>query len=288
MQEFSIKELREKSKEWGVPPETVDKDWVIGHYLNGIYQDEFLKENLIFKGGTCLKKLYFENYRFSEDLDFSATTAGLAKDKTLVALRSIQEKIYQETGIGYDDITSDKDHISKDLLMGYKFYLPFWGINHPTRKSVNPNRWTTSLKIEISLKEKILLPPFVSSISHPYSDKHRIIAQVNGYTLEEVLAEKLRALLQRSYVAPRDYYDLWYLLIKHGDKIANANIPFLFNEKCEIKNISFKGIESFFEKIQIEKVKKGWTSSLGNHLRILPEADQVLNQLENKLKDIFI
>ena len=198
MPEFNLKELRERSKEWGVPMETVDKDWVIGHYLNGLYQDEFLKENLIFKGGTSLRKLYFENYRFSEDLDFSSVKARLAKNEVLSSLRLVQEKIYQEVGIAYGPISND-DHIFKDLLMGYKFDLPFWGINHPTRKSVNPNRWTTSIKIEISLKEKVLLPPFVSTLSHPYSDKHRVTAQVKGYQLEEVFVEKLRALLQRSY-----------------------------------------------------------------------------------------
>jgi len=44
---------------------TIDKDWVLGHFLDAIYSIDYLKENLIFKGGTCLKKCYLPDYRFS-------------------------------------------------------------------------------------------------------------------------------------------------------------------------------------------------------------------------------
>ncbi len=64
-------ELREKSALWGVPVETVDKDWVLGHVLRGIFSLE-LGPKFVFKGGTCLRKAYFADYRFSEDLDFTA------------------------------------------------------------------------------------------------------------------------------------------------------------------------------------------------------------------------
>ena len=285
MREFNIKDLREKSKEWGVPVETVDKDWVLGHYLNGIYQNEFLKNRLIFKGGTCLKKLYFKDYRFSEDLDFSATIE-LDKNVVMASLQAVQEMVYQDVGIHYASIR-DSELLFNDLLMGYSFILPFWGINHPTKKQTDPSRWTTSIKIEISLREIILLPHISHAIHHPYCDGYKVVAEVKGYHLDEVFSEKLRALLQRSYAAPRDYYDLWYISINYHDKISPSDIPSLFQQKCSIKNIAFKGVESFFTERRLKQVKMQWQSSLGSHLRELPDSDRVLDELRNALGKIF-
>lgn len=52
-------------------PSVVEKDYVLGWILAGINAHEVLADSWIFKGGTCLKKCYFETYRFSEDLDFT-------------------------------------------------------------------------------------------------------------------------------------------------------------------------------------------------------------------------
>ena len=52
-------------------PQIIEKDYVLGWILAGIYQHESLTDNWIFKGGTCLRKCFFETYRFSEDLDFT-------------------------------------------------------------------------------------------------------------------------------------------------------------------------------------------------------------------------
>jgi predicted nucleotidyltransferase component of viral defense system len=52
-------------------PSIVEKDYVLGWILAGINAHDELGENWVFKGGTCLKKCYFETYRFSEDLDFT-------------------------------------------------------------------------------------------------------------------------------------------------------------------------------------------------------------------------
>ena len=62
------KEIRDKAMEWGVPPDTADKDYVLGHFLAGFH--DYYNEELILKGGTCLRKCWFPGYRFSEDLDF--------------------------------------------------------------------------------------------------------------------------------------------------------------------------------------------------------------------------
>jgi predicted nucleotidyltransferase component of viral defense system len=65
----------------GLAPEIVEKDYVLGWLLKGIFSHEALARAWTFKGGRCLKKCYFETYRFSEDLDFTLSdVAHLAED----------------------------------------------------------------------------------------------------------------------------------------------------------------------------------------------------------------
>ncbi len=64
-------DILDRATEWQLPPEVVEKDYVIGWLLAGLASHAVTRVLWIFKGGTCIKKCYFETYRFSEDLDFS-------------------------------------------------------------------------------------------------------------------------------------------------------------------------------------------------------------------------
>lgn len=50
-----------------VPQHVIEKDYALSYILAGIAQQPELSNSLIFKGGTALKKIYFGDYRFSED-----------------------------------------------------------------------------------------------------------------------------------------------------------------------------------------------------------------------------
>ena len=65
------REILAIAQQTSLTPHVVEKDYVLGWMLAGIYGHEDLAENWIFKGGTCLKKCFFETFRFSEDLDFT-------------------------------------------------------------------------------------------------------------------------------------------------------------------------------------------------------------------------
>lgn len=60
--------IQTRAREWGLTEEVVEKDYVLGWLLSGIGSDPALRDQWIFKGGTCLKKCFVETYRFSEDL----------------------------------------------------------------------------------------------------------------------------------------------------------------------------------------------------------------------------
>lgn len=66
------KRLEETRKEVGLSWETIERDYILSWILAGVAVNEKLQNKLIFKGGTALKKCYFGDCRFSEDLDFTA------------------------------------------------------------------------------------------------------------------------------------------------------------------------------------------------------------------------
>ncbi len=65
------REILDLAEQTSLLPHVIEKDYALGWMLAGIYAHEELAESWIFKGGTCLKKCFFETYRFSEDLDFT-------------------------------------------------------------------------------------------------------------------------------------------------------------------------------------------------------------------------
>jgi predicted nucleotidyltransferase component of viral defense system len=258
------KEVEQKAELLNVPKSTIDKDWVLGHFLDAIYSIPICRESLIFKGGTCLRKCYFSDYRFSEDLDFTSINNNFIFDKKL--LKQITNLITERTEIPLhiNELTELK---SNDRLMGFRATIKFWGADHPANQAPpSPDRWNTSIKIEIILFEKMIFPSENKEVFHEYSDglsENPFV--VPCYSLKEVLSEKLRALIQRSYTAPRDYYDIWHLSnsqeIKNWDEITDA-----FNQKMEFKNIPFEGVHQMINENNDKRVGTAWKNSLAHQI----------------------
>ena len=268
----------------GVPPSTIDKDWVLGHFLGELFSQNWAKENLVFKGGTCLKKCYFNDYRFSEDLDFTSVNPDYPITNKI--LQDVCNSITQNIGILFSKVNVDPK-LWKDKVVGYETHIRFWGANH--RKNHQPppsNRWLTEIKIEVVSYETVVNKSVIRKIFHDYSDKN-IIAQVDipCYSLIEIVAEKFRALLQRSYPAPRDYYDLW-VLTKNLDESEHKEIAEIFRKKCIFKEVNFNSSKDFFTHSELVKVQKPWNNSLSGHLAEsqLPPFEKILIELENVCK----
>lgn len=59
------REIEKIAEQRKVAKATIDKDWVLGHFIDAIFSLPECRQNLVFKGGTCLKKCWFNDYRFS-------------------------------------------------------------------------------------------------------------------------------------------------------------------------------------------------------------------------------
>ena len=280
------KEIVTIAAQKGVVKSTIDKDWALGHFIDAIFSIPELRQKLIFKGGTCLKKCYIPDYRFSEDLDFTS----IDKDFILTGkhLDNISAFLKQRVEMP-THIESLKELKFKDKLTGYEAIIKFWGSDHPRNDSPPaPQRWQTKVKIEIILYELILFPVSNRDVVHSYSDKLTENAlQVPCYSIEEVLAEKIRSLIQRSYTAPRDFYDIWYLS-KHFPELEYKPIVDAFHKKLAFKGHSLSGIEQLINSENDKHLSAAWKNSLAHQITgELPDFETVKNELLALFKKIF-
>jgi len=261
----------------GVKTNTIDKDWILGHFLNTMYSFEEVRQNFVFKGGTCLKKCYFEDYRFSEDLDFTLLDESFTVDSKFINKITKQSELISGAKFYFERKKLQK---SKEEEQGYEIKIAFWGANHkPNQRPLPPSRWQTYIKLDISFSEKILTAPVLKPIFHDYSDKEKINQIIPVYSLYEVISEKLRSLIQRN--RPRDIYDIWTLSNFFSEN-EYVKIKELLYEKAKAKNIKIADITDFVNNEKARKNKRAWNSSLGDHLpeTMLPDFDEVYNIIE--------
>lgn len=257
----------------------IDKDWVLGHFIDAIFSIPKCRNNLIFKGGTCLRKCYFKDYRFSEDLDFTATDPEFILDKNL--LDKIKNLVIDRTEIPLH-IHELKELNFKDTLTGYSATIKYWGADHSRNQPPPPpKRWQSSIKLEIILYEKMIFPSELKPIHHEYSDELSDSSiTIPCYSIEEVLAEKLRSIIQRSYTAPRDFYDIWFLSRNVRD-LEWSKIIDAFHEKMKFKGLAFEGIDQLINNENDKRLLGAWENSLGHQvLGKLPDYYAVKKDLQ--------
>jgi len=94
------REVLDLRNEWQLRGDVIEKDYTLGWMLAAIAANDELAETWVFKGGTCLRKCYFETYRFSEDLDFTVINGGPEEPEDLVPIfGDIASWLYDHSGI---------------------------------------------------------------------------------------------------------------------------------------------------------------------------------------------
>jgi predicted nucleotidyltransferase component of viral defense system len=207
-------EIEAKGLEFGIHVADVQRDYVFGWFLLGVYTATTLKDSLILKGGNCFRKAYFPNTRFSHDIDFSTTST--VNELALIgefnkACRFVQESTgvvfdYDRSQIRVQGQLDDKRRVFDARV----YFKDFYG---------NADHITIRLSIDITEFDKIYLPPQSRHIIHPYSDHAICVGEMRCLKLEEIIANKLKCLLQRRHVP--DVYDLVYSTFINQDIAVN-------------------------------------------------------------------
>lgn len=263
----------------GLPlsPDTVEKDYVLSWLLWGINNHHAFADSWLFKGGTCLKKCYFETFRFSEDLDFTiANSMHLSADFLREEFNKITDKIYEETGIEFF-----KEQFKFKILAKENGKQSAQGTIHYNgplrRKQANTPRFA-SIKLDLTDNEIIVLKPQKMRVHHPYSDEPKTGIIATCYAFEEVVAEKIRALGERA--RPRDLYDVVHFFRNRG-MIENTQLVYnVLTKKCSYKNISIPTFASIKNHEKLEELDSQWHNMLAHQLPALPPLDSFWSDLE--------
>ena len=272
-----------------VPEDIITKDYLQGYVLAAIASTPALN-GLRFKGGTALKKMYFGDYRFSEDLDFSAMDApqGLEMTDAIGLAVKATEELLADVGrfqLEFDRPSERGRHPGGQDAFRLRTAFP-WQSTPQVR-----------IKLEITHDEPAFLSTAHLPIIHDYEHLGHPLPNVtvSTYRLEEIVAEKLRALRQthqrleqRGWTKPRarDYFDLWSLLKQDELPIDRSLVAGILDAKMAVRGVSFSGIEDFFTSQLVNEARKSWQSNLGTFVRLLPTFDTMLAELRPMIRPI--
>ncbi len=265
------REIIDTASKLSLNPHVVEKDFVLGWVLAGIDWHEALAGSWIFKGGTCLKKCYFETYRFSEDLDFTLTDASHIDEAFLQRVfAEIADWVYEQAGIElphsecrFEIYANPRGKPSCQGRLSY-------------RGPVSPSAGgLPRLKLDLSADEVLVRPPVRVQVFHPYSDAPDGGIHVLSYAYEEAFGEKIRALAERT--RPRDLYDVINLFRNADARPSPSALLNTLKEKCAFKGIAVPTLADLEpHRLTLEGA---WASMLGHQLPALPPMDTFWGEL---------
>lgn len=255
--------LHRAAEKEGLRFDQTEKDYVILWVLAGLSRSGVKEHGWFFKGGTCLRHCYYAGYRFSEDIDFSCNPGGDNLETSLYLLDAVATWVLTESGVRLsirDPLTVEGD---------FQIEIPVEYNRGGARRQGLPQ-----VKVHLTFDEPILDEAVMLPVAPMYSDLSPF--EVMAYSKIEIVAEKLRSLLQQQqkWPRPRDLYDLWYILCKSGERFSWKVLRPLFEKKCYVRGIEpdIKGLIS--ENLR-EWNKEAWKSRLGPMLKELPDFDDV-------------
>ncbi len=284
--------FKDKAKNRSLAWRVIEQDYILSWILYGIAHTEELQSTLAFKGGTALKKIYFGDYRFSQDLDFTALDGapkGDALEKAVrkacaVAADALADRI-PDPAITCERYKEKNAHPQEQEAFVIRAQLPWQGYPY------------VRVLIEVTRNQTVIIPPVAKRVIHDYRPEE-LYANILTFTLDEIFAEKLLAMYEntikvhekawcRSRV--RDYYDLWRLLGTYKHELNEKTIREVLQLKCSLSGSSFifTSSDDFFDDVLLDKVKIDWNEWLREIVWPLPPYEEVVPELQDQLKTFF-
>jgi predicted nucleotidyltransferase component of viral defense system len=287
--------------------EIVEKDLYLHDLLSNLFSDQYFKENFLFKGGTCLVKCYLGYYRFSEDIDFTWKNQDIFNGLSVKQQKKIVDSIKDETlklvdrickniGLNFDNNKSNKKYIEfsgNEMRMTLKTYYDSIILNTKSFIKIqinflkhlsfeNQKLNAQNLLLNVTEDTKLLFPEDF--------DKYSGKVLVNAYNINEIVVEKVRALLTRTGAKARDYVDLYFISQKYQVSIDQfiadviKKIQFATKRNQRYRN-NFLSTE--------KALQEGSMFKWGDEEKYLltpintQEFDAYVDKLENKLRSII-
>jgi predicted nucleotidyltransferase component of viral defense system len=265
-------------KEYGgrrIPEHVLERDYCIAWFLIGLSRVP-LRNKLAFKGGTALRRCYFSEYRFSEDLDFTLLQP-LSFDELKQELEPIYDEVKRSSNItirfSRPDPTTHQNC--------YTFYLMYEG---PLPVTSAPKE----IKVDITIKEIVVYTPedqFVLKSCDEFTDLPEG-EKILVYSLNEIATEKTVALLDRARTEPRDLYDLWYIT-EQDNSVDLSHCIDAISAKLAHRGKDLDQVRGEFQKKEA-RLKKTWDTRLAAQMASLPEFDSVYRAVKRTFRQAQI
>lgn len=265
---ISERELRQISAKTGLGVGQSEHEYVLLCVLDALHYTPLLADTFCLKGGTALRLVHFNDWRHSVDLDFSVLPAFPGEQ-----LKSLVETWFSRV----TTLHSIEIHL-----------LDFHRVNGATRmraRFIGPLRHPARLLFDITLDEPVLLPPkSVPVVLTPFPELHPVVLT---YTLEEILAEKIRSILQRGKA--RDYYDVWRLLSEKHHAFDHKLAYSILADKCRHKGLPMPTTASLVRPEQSADTEIYWERDLAGQISTpnLPGWQAVLALLPELLDEFL-
>jgi predicted nucleotidyltransferase component of viral defense system len=273
-------EIDAMSAELGVHASHVQRDYLFGWLLAGLYGESRFADRLVLKGGNALRKGYFGATRFSEDLDFTSP-GRIDAGAFLDTLNDVCRLTQARTGVRFDlerNQQSGEQSIDRERTV-YKyrlFFTDFYG---------QRNNVPISLRLDVTEFGKLHLPARSRALIHPYSDRHDCAADLSVISLEEALADKLKCLLQRR--SSYDLFDLAYsVFIDHDIAVDKRTVVTTFLRKT-IFGPSPAAALDLLAAVPFETMRHYWNTKITCARGSLPDFSATVARFKSELGELF-
>ncbi|MBN2192464.1 MAG: nucleotidyl transferase AbiEii/AbiGii toxin family protein [Polyangiaceae bacterium] len=248
----------------------LERDYCLAWFLVGLSRTP-LRDALVFKGATALKRCYLGDYRFSEDLDFTLAEPR-ALDEILAGLEDVYAEVQRGSGIVVRFARADRrsHQNSRTFYLAYEGPLP----------AASPKE----VKVDMTIREHLVRPVEDRPILRGYQEYEDLPedGRVRVYALAEIAVEKLVALTDRARNEPRDLYDLWYLTSAGLVDLA-ALVPEI-ESKLASRDRTRDALSAEIA-VKEARYRKLWSVRLGQQMARLPPFEDVFRATRRSLRD---
>jgi len=274
------KEIENKALEFGIHTSNVQRDYIFSWILVGIYSISQFKDHLILKGGNAFRKCYFEQTRFSPDLDFGVESD--IDDKLLLSeINGICDFIQKNTGVIFEkgrNTVNEKFLVHEKLKVYHVkiYFKDFYGMS---------DYITIKVRLDITRFDKVYLPVQSRKLIHPYSDVEEAKVNIKCFKLEELIANKLKCLLQR--VHSPDLYDyVFSIFLSKNIDINKSEIVTTFLKKT-IYEPSPGALKALFLGLPWNLLKNYWQKHLICHKNSIISFNKAVENFKTGIDEMF-
>ena len=228
-----------------------------------------LRERLAFKGGTAIKRCYFGEYRFSEDLDFTQLA-----DVPFEAIRTELDAVFEDVHRSWGIVMRYEREDCQTHANSHTFYLAYEG---PL-----PARSAKEVKVDITIRERLVLPLAERAVVRGYEEYEDLPddALVSVYPLDEIVVEKIAPSATAARNEPRDLYDVWYLTSEGHVDISSLTAETEAKLQFRGRTLSTLGEEFRNKELRLTRL---WGARLAAQMVLLPEFDGVFRAVQRSL-----